>query len=164
MNVISLFPSSDEKQESLLADSGFNVPELYTTENWVVKYSFLEPLSASVSTGAMIDYFKSQVEYSLIFPTQTHWFEYFRELLTTLLYAKFKVEWNNVFLLPENTLDYIHANVCKLNIFECKNIIVQIDRITDDIVYNPQLCSSYNYIRSVVFTRFEELRKAKKDL
>lgn len=134
----------------------FRFWETQTTENGIT-YPFQKQLSASVSPVAVTSYFQSLVDHNLLLPKNPYWAAYFSELLKTLSYASFKVEWNNIFLLPTTTLNYIHTQALELSVFECKNIIVEIDRVLTWLKSTPQLRSSYNHVRSIIFKRYEEL-------
>lgn len=128
-----------------------------------VHFHFEQELKASVSPQAIVNYFQSVVWYNLMIPQKNHGFEYFCELLQTLRYAEFSDKNTHTSPFPEPTMTAIHKQVWNLSIFECKNLIVRIDKIVEWLTFTPHLRPSYNYIRSVIFTRFEELRKKKKE-
>ena len=130
-----------------------------TTSDGLVKYSFLDQTNMGTWADLVVESFNSMVEEKLLLPHNSVGFWYFQELLDTLSYERSRNNGSNVFLLPAHVITYIDIQVRNLNVFECKNLLIQIDKIIKWLHDATYLISSYNHIRSAIFKRFEELVK-----
>ena len=128
-----------------------------TTSDGIVAYSFLDEINVSAEVGSIEDRVSSIVEEKLLLPQNSFGFWYFEELLDTLSFERHENKGSNVFLLPEYVFTYIQTQVVNLNAFECKNLLIQIDKIIVWLAEATNLISAHYHIRSIIFKRLEEL-------
>lgn len=145
-----------------LEDSDSNFSWIQTknhqvSSDWIVTYSFLEPINTNDWINSFVDHFNSVVEEKLLLPQNSFGFWYFEELLDTLSYEQRSNLKSKVYILPDYVQTYIQTQVVNLNVFECKNLLIQIDKIVAWLGESTHLISAHYHVRSIIFKRLEEL-------
>jgi len=128
-----------------------------TTSDGLVTYSFLDQINASNGVDWVVENYNSIIEEKLLLPNNSFGFWYFKELLDTLSYENYSNTGSNIYILPSYVCEYIQTQALNLNAFECKNLIIQIDKIIVWLWDATHLISAHNYIRSIIFTRLKNL-------